>query len=553
MQKMADERGGECISTNYKNTKTKLKWKCAKGHIWKTVYEVIKNGSWCPICANRVPFSIRKMKDIAKSRGGECLSNNYVNNRTKLTWKCSEGHVWKSVYPVIKRGSWCPECRIFYSEALCKTTFEQLFSHKFLKTKPSWLLNSRGNKMELDGYCEKLQIAFEYQGAQHFKTGLYSDNKSVLKVRMQDDAKKVKLCKERGIKLFIIIFKDNLIELPALIRKQAHSLCLDVSSVNFNKEIDFNLVYLHQTYIEKMNMLASSRGGICLSKKYVNARTKLEWMCDMGHKWKTNPDEVRRGRWCPVCANRLTLTIDEMREIAKSRGGICLSKKYVNAKTKLKWKCELGHEWMARPDEVKNGGTWCPKCGGTQKFTIELMREIAKSKGGKCLSDTYVNSDTKLEWECSNGHTWWGIPNNVMRSAWCRTCYLELNKKIRMDEMHEIANSKGGKCLSDTYVNRVTKLEWECSMGHTWWAIPAKIIRSSWCTTCSKEQNNKQKMDEMRDIAKSRGGKCLSDTYDSANLLWECSKGHTWCATPANVKRKTWCPTCSREQKIKSK
>ena len=32
MQEIADERGGECISTNYKNTKTKLKWKCAKGH-----------------------------------------------------------------------------------------------------------------------------------------------------------------------------------------------------------------------------------------------------------------------------------------------------------------------------------------------------------------------------------------------------------------------------------------------------------------------------------------------------------------------------------------
>ena len=93
----------------------------------------------------------------------------------KLEWQCSEGHTWRSsAGSIIYAKTWCPKCSGFFKEALCRTTFEQLFSHEFSKTKPSWLLNSRGNKMELDGYCEKLQIAFEYQGAQHFKTGLYS-------------------------------------------------------------------------------------------------------------------------------------------------------------------------------------------------------------------------------------------------------------------------------------------------------------------------------------------------------------------------------------------
>lgn len=53
-------------------------------------------------------------------------------------------------------------------------------------------------------------------------------------------------------------------------------------------------------------------------------------------------------------------------------------------------------------------------------------------------------------------------------------------------------------------------------------------------------------IEEMRNIANSRQGKCLSTTYTNArtNILWKCSDGHTWAATPDNVKRGTWCPYC---------
>ena len=35
---------------------------------------------------------------------------------------------------------------------------------------------------------------------------------------------------------------------------------------------------------------------------------------------------------------------------------------------------------------------------------IEKMREAARERGGECLSDDYVNANTKLKWRCAEGH-----------------------------------------------------------------------------------------------------------------------------------------------------
>jgi len=48
------------------------------------------------------------------------------------------------------------------------------------------------------------------------------------------------------------------------------------------------------------------------------------------------------------------LNIEEMNKIAKSKEGKCLSKEYINTITKLKWQCDKGHTWEARPSHIKS-------------------------------------------------------------------------------------------------------------------------------------------------------------------------------------------------------
>ena len=110
-------------------------------------------------------------------------------------------------------------------------------------------------------------------------------------------------------------------------------------------------------------LLAQNHGGECLSNEYVNSKTSLLWRCVKGHEWAAAPFTLRnRGTWCPYCARKAKLTIEEMCQIALSRSGKCLSQNYVNGSTKLHWRCQFGHEWFATPDNVKNGRRWCPIC-----------------------------------------------------------------------------------------------------------------------------------------------------------------------------------------------
>ena len=49
---------------------------------------------------------------IAEERNGECLSEDFINSRYRLRWKCHEDHEWDAQYHHVSNGSWCPICNI---------------------------------------------------------------------------------------------------------------------------------------------------------------------------------------------------------------------------------------------------------------------------------------------------------------------------------------------------------------------------------------------------------------------------------------------------------
>lgn len=114
-------------------------------------------------------------------------------------------------------------------------------------------------------------------------------------------------------------------------------------------------------------------------------------------------------------------SLRRMSALADSRGGVCLSGSYTNAHTKLLWRCAHGHAWEATPNTVQRG-RWCPFCANRRGLSIETLRDMAQRRGGTCLSGEYRGMGRRYEWRCSLGHTWHSIASGIKDGAWCPTC-----------------------------------------------------------------------------------------------------------------------------------
>ena len=244
--------------------------------------------------------------------------------------------------------------------------------------------------------------------------------------------------------------------------------------------------------------------------------------------------------------------LEELKELAKTKGGICLSDVYLGTQSNMTWQCQEGHQWTATPNKIKRG-SWCPICAGNIVLTIDEIKKIAVLREGECLSDEYVNNRTALLWRCKEGHEWKAAADNIKSGTWCPKCGIKKRadlQKSNIKKIQAIAKERKGKLISKKYKSTHSKLTWECEYGHQWDAVPSAVRRGSWCPTCAG--NKKATLKDMRELAKNKGGKCLSEKYVSTHtkLLWECEKGHQWEGRPSGIKRGSWCPACAGNIKL---
>jgi hypothetical protein len=511
MQNLAKERGGECLSAKYQNNNQNLLWRCKEGHTWNANANNVKGGTWCPHCATNIRLTIEEMHLLAKKNGGKCLSSVYVNSKIPLKWQCKNNHVWVALPTNVKSGSWCD---------ICART-------------------SNANKLRYG--------------------------------------------------------------------------------------------------IEDLRQVAQANGGECLSETYLNAHTSMRWKCREGHVWQNCANNVRRGQWCDVCSSKKAgllrrNTIDEMYRLAKERGGLCLSKEYLGNKIPLRWECAKGHQWEAAPSSVKSAQSWCMRCGfessaNLRKKDIQIMHDVAQSRGGECLSKTHKSVNTKLNWRCANGHEWSAAPVKILRGSWCPLCSSHLGERICREYLeqifgypfpksrpHWLFNSEGNRAELDGYCselslafehhgqyhyqidklysktndqlekrqkddrhkeqlclengvkvivvpeiftmtaleNIIDVIENECVSKKIELSLNFKQGFSIDLKKAYASDYARTVLQELKDIAFEHGGQCLSEAYkrSSAKMKWQCRNGHIFEAPPNAVKRGSWCLKCSGHERL---
>jgi hypothetical protein len=405
----ARKNGWELLSTEYNGVTQMLHFHC--NHCDNDFSKISsylrgkKKVKFCPNCDPLKKKTLEEMKFKAAKKGFECLSSEYIGIEKKLLWRCKYKHEWSaSPNDVFNSDSGCPECKRFKTEAKIKYVFESYFEGKKF-SKKSKIKTGYEFSLELDGFNPELNIAFEYNGIQHYEySPFYHQNKleNFEKQKLRD-AKKIEYCRNNNIHLIIIPYKvKSDVELADFILKALPE--------NITKDKD-KLFEILENYGRDSDELAPIRekltsiNMVLLSNTYssVIAKNQLIKCLKCEVEYLSSDYLIKRMVKCRNCVDNKTFTIDDVKKIATDNNITLVSTDYIPQK-KVTWRCPEGHLWDATPTSVKGTrkkkGTNCPHCFGKTKTTIEDVKNLAIKRGHTCLSESIVNRDSVLSFEC---------------------------------------------------------------------------------------------------------------------------------------------------------
>jgi hypothetical protein len=155
---------------------------------------------------------LEEAKKVALERGGLCLSTEYVNSSTNMLWQCKEGHEWSAWFANVKYNkSWCPYCTC-KTESECRAIFEKLTGKKWVKIRPPWLggLELDGYCKEL-GIAWEYNGEQHYEVIPMW----HKNGEADLKAQQERDKRKFDLCFQNDVALIVIPYteKNNLEEI----------------------------------------------------------------------------------------------------------------------------------------------------------------------------------------------------------------------------------------------------------------------------------------------------------------------------------------------------
>jgi len=231
-----------------------------------------------------------------------------------------------------------------------------------------------------------------------------------------------------------------------------------------------------------------------LSKAYINAHSKLKYKCPEGHKRSITWAMWQQGQRCPHRgeANKISIGFIK-KEFAKESYNL-LTTRYINREQKLNCVCPHGNKYKTTWAYWKNGKR-CP-CSTKyrNRYTIEDIRALFDKKGCKLISTKYKNNKQKLDYICDKGHKSQIILSNLLKGVGCAQCAGNVKKDINY--VKENVEYNNYKLVSSDYLSSKDKLHLICPNGHdyyvSWDNWSSKNHR---CPKCNLAGTSKQEQE----------------------------------------------------------
>lgn len=224
-------------------------------------------------------------------------------------------------------------------------------------------------------------------------------------------------------------------------------------------------------------------------------RGQSEWITlkckQCGHEFKRKPSNRAEFK-CPLCNPRNKIAVGKQKtneefiiELRNFNPNIVALEQYINAKTKIKFKCLLdGYEWSTTPHTLLKTKNGCPKCAkNAPKTTDEFKNELKTIDNTIIVLGEYKRTSDKIKVKCSLcGREWETTPNALLSGKGCIICKTKGEYPLRL---HKIFTGMVQRCynpknpaykhyglrgigICDEWKNnRIKFFEWAISNGYT--------------------------------------------------------------------------------------
>ena len=206
-----------------------------------------------------------------------------------------------------------------------------------------------------------------------------------------------------------------------------------------------------------------------LETSYVNSKTKMRYICEHGHKAEVTFGSFRRGHRCAECNGTKKFTYNYVKQYFKDRECRLLEIEYINALTKMKYVCSCGNESEMTFAHFREGKR-CAICSGTEKYTFTYVKKYFEDNKCKLIELEYLNNTTPMKYICECGNMSKICFKSFIKGSRCVRCK---GRKITETRSHPFEYIKkyfeDNKCklLETEYINNNTLMKYTCEQDHT--------------------------------------------------------------------------------------
>jgi hypothetical protein len=161
--------------------------------------------------------------------------------------------------------------------------------------------------------------------------------------------------------------------------------------------------------------------GYRLIDDYVNGRTNHKFWCSSGdHEFVARTDNLLSGRGCNKCSGLELLATEIVNHRLYDRGFKLLEEHKGISRNHKFWCSEGNHEFITRPNDLFRG-RGCPVCSNRVKFSQEYILELFEEAQLECLEIPKTRLHT-IDVKCVNNHNFTTNAKRVKRGDKCLSC-----------------------------------------------------------------------------------------------------------------------------------